>query len=272
MAEHENAHRHASGRRVREGFDWGLSDCRVLITGASSGLGWHFAKFFAEAGASVALAARRIDRLEALASEIEDQGGSAIAVEMDVCDVGSMTDAVEQVETGVGPIDVLVNNAGAARFENGLEQDVDGWDVVQATNLRGPWYLSGEVARRMRDNGREGTIVNIASIAGLRQSPFMAGYCTSKAALIQLTACLALEFAPFGIRVNAIAPGVVKSDMSAGFIDSPAGTAMLKRLPLGRFGTVEDLKCALLWLSSRHSSFVTGSCVVIDGGLMVGSL
>lgn len=254
-------------------FDWGLAGSRILITGASSGIGWHFARFFAEAGARVALAARRVDRLEALAADITDLGGDATTVMMDVSDVESIARGVEDVQQRLGPIDVLVNNAGVAPpFENALDPNVDAWDKVHATNLRGPWYLSTEVARRMRDDGRSGVILNIASIAGLRQSPFLAGYCTSKAALIQLTACLALEFAPFGIRVNAIAPGIVESDMTANFSTSPAGKAMLNRIPMGRFGTAEDLKCAVLWLSSKHSSFVTGSCVVIDGGSMVGSL
>jgi NAD(P)-dependent dehydrogenase (short-subunit alcohol dehydrogenase family) len=253
-------------------FDWGLEGRKILITGASSGIGRDAAMFFAQVGAGVALAARRLDKLEEVALEIERLGGTAIAVEMDVCDETSMRRAADEVEDRLGVIDVLINNAGIAPFENAFDQDVETWDLVHATNLRGPWYLSSEFARRMRDSSRPGAIVNVASIAGLRQSPFMGAYCTSKAALVQLTACMALEFAPFGIRVNAIAPGIVESELTAGFADSPAGKAMLKRVPMGRFGTTEDLRFALMWLASGYSSFVTGSCIVIDGGSMVSSL
>ena len=253
-------------------FRWDFEGRNVLITGASSGIGRAAAYYFSQAGAGVALTARRFDKLEETSMDIERQGGRSIAVEMDVCDESSMKGVADEIQDRLGTIDVLINNAGIAPFENAFDQEVDTWDLVHATNLRGPWYLSAEIARRLRDDGRSGAIVNVASIAGLRQSPFMAAYCTSKAALVQLTSCMALEFAPFGIRVNAIAPGMIETEMSEGFVDTPAGKAMLKRTPLGRFGTTEDLKFALLWLASGYSSFVTGSCVVIDGGAMVNSL
>ncbi len=253
-------------------LDWGLAGSRVLVTGASRGIGREFIRYFAEVGATVVACARTIDKLREAAAEINDSGGRAVAVEMDTSDIGSMRAAMDEAEDQVGPIDVLVNNAAISPYENALDQDVGRWDAVQDVNVRGPWFLSTEVGRRMRESNRSGAIVNIASIAGIGRSAFLSGYCTSKAALIQLTSCLSLELAAFDIRVNAIAPGIIESGMADKFVDTPQGRAILKRVPLGRFGTPQDLKWPLLWLSSPHSSFVTGTCVVIDGGLLGGAI
>jgi NAD(P)-dependent dehydrogenase (short-subunit alcohol dehydrogenase family) len=247
-------------------MDWEMSGTRVLLTGASRGIGQEFARFLGEVGAHVILAARDIELAQKVQERIIEAGGVASLVKMDVTDTESIRSAVEEAEKAVGPIEVLINNAGTMPYEEAMEQDVSKWDTVLATNLRGPWYLSCEVAKRMREREIRGRILNIASISGINRATFMAGYCTSKAALIHLTSCLALEWAGFGIRVNAIAPGTIDIGMGEGFADTPAGKRVLARIPMARLGTAEDLKVPLLWLSSRHSSYITGSCVVVDGG------
>lgn len=249
-----------------------LSDRAALVTGASSGLGRHFALTLARAGAKVALAARRVDRLEELQARIEAQGGAAAAVALDVTDAGSVAAAVAEAAARLGPIRVLVNNAGVAATKGVLEADEEDWDRVVGTNLKGAWLVAQAVARHMAGHGQGGSIVNIASILGLRVAGQVSAYAASKAGLLHLTRAMALELARHKIRVNAIAPGYIETELNRDFFASPAGEALVKRVPQRRLGRPEELDGALLLLASDASSYMTGSTVVVDGGHLQSSL
>jgi NAD(P)-dependent dehydrogenase (short-subunit alcohol dehydrogenase family) len=253
-------------------FTADLAGEAAFVTGASSGLGRHFALVLARAGAKVALAARRLDRLEALAAEIEGMGGRALPVACDVTALASVEAAVTAAETELGPINVLVNNSGIAIPAKTLEQDEADWDQVVDTNLKGAWIVARTVARHLVTLGRPGRIINIASILGLRSMPGLASYSASKAGLIQLTRVMALELGPRGITVNAIAPGYIETDMNREFLASPAGEAMAKRIPLRRVGQPEDLDGALLLLASDAGRYINGVVIPVDGGHLVSAL
>lgn len=244
----------------------------ALVTGASSGLGEHFALTLARHGARVVLAARRRDRLDALAKKIRDGGGTAFAVVLDVRDPASVTAAVEEAVHVAGPLTVLVNNAGIAIDKPLLEQSEQDWDDVLETNLSGAWRIAQAVARHMAAADSGGSIINIASIAGLRVAARIPAYVASKAGLIRLTQAMALELARHRIRVNAIAPGYIETDLNRAFFASEAGKALIKRIPQRRIGRPDDLDGALLLLASDASSFMTGSVVTVDGGHLAGSL
>ncbi|AOR75752.1 glucose 1-dehydrogenase [Novosphingobium resinovorum] len=237
---------------------------RVLITGASSGLGRHFAQVLSAAGAHVVLAARRMDALEELAAEI----GDATCVSLDVTDPASIREAVLQA----GPIDVLVNNAGVSSAQPVLDATVEDYDHIMSANLRGAFLVATEVARRMRDRGEGGAIVNIASILGLAQGGQLAVYAMSKAGVVQMTKQMALELARYGIRVNALAPGYFATDMNRDFLSSKLGEAMSKRIPQRRFGNFEDLEGPLMLLCSDASRYMTGVVIPVDGGHLLGGL
>ena len=245
----------------------------VLVTGASSGLGRHFAKRLAEAGAAVAIAARRLDRLEQLAAEIAATGGRALPVVLDVTDPASVAEAVTAAEAGLGPIDVLINNSGVAG-PSSLATDLDDadWDAVLDTNLKGAWLVARSVARAMMAGGRPGSIVNIASVLGLRVAIGVAPYAVSKAGLVQLTHAMALELARHGIRVNAIAPGFITTDINRDFLDSASGQKLTQRIPQRRVGEEGDLDGALLLLASEASRYMTGVVIPVDGGHLVSTL
>jgi NAD(P)-dependent dehydrogenase (short-subunit alcohol dehydrogenase family) len=244
----------------------------ALVTGASSGLGNHFARTLAAAGATVVVAARRTDRLEALVADIASAGGKAHAVALDVTDPVSIAAALALGKEMAGPAGILVNNAGIGRSKPSLEVSEAEWREVLDTNLDGAWRMAQGAARAMVAAGKGGSIVNIASILGLRVASQMAAYSAAKAALIQVTQTLALEWARYGIRVNAIAPGYVETDMNREVLRSEAGQALMKRVPQRRIGAPSDLDGALLLLASDASSYMTGSTVVVDGGHMVSSL
>ncbi len=239
----------------------------AIVTGASSGLGRHFALTLARAGAKVAVAARRLDRLRDLVGEIEAFDGRAAALALDVTDAQSIRDAVSAAETELGPIAILVNNAGVAVAKPALELDESDWDRVVDTNLKGAWLMAQEVARHMVRLGHGGSIVNIASVLGLRVAKLMAPYSAAKAGLIQLTRALALELAEHDIRVNAIAPGYFETKMTQEYLSSPPGQRLVGRLPLRRFGEAADLDGVLLLLASDDSRYMTGSVITVDGGL-----
>lgn len=249
-----------------------LAGKTALVTGASSGLGRHFAQVLAQAGAKVVLAARRMDELEKLAGEIAAAGGQAVAVRLDVTDAAAVRAALDAGEARLGGVDILINNSGIAQGVPVLDQTEEDWDRVLDTNLKGAFLVATETARRMRDAKRAGSIVNIASILGLRQSGQVTAYATSKAGLIQMTKSMALELARYNIRVNALAPGYINTEMNRDFMDTPVGEALVKRIPQRRIGRPEDLDGALLLLASDASRYMTGAVIAVDGGHLVSSL
>jgi NAD(P)-dependent dehydrogenase (short-subunit alcohol dehydrogenase family) len=240
----------------------------ALVTGASSGLGEGFSRCLAARGAVVVAAARRVDRLEALVRD----GGAAHSVALDVTDPASVDSAMRRVGELAGPVDILVNNAGVADTKASLEVTEADWRRVLDTNLDGAWRVAQAAAKSMVAAGRGGSIVNIASILGLRQATHLLAYAAAKAALVQVTKSLALEWARHGIRVNAIAPGYVVTEMNRDFFASDPGQAVLKRIPQRRAGDPRDLEGALLLLASGAGAYITGSVVVVDGGHLVNSL
>jgi NAD(P)-dependent dehydrogenase (short-subunit alcohol dehydrogenase family) len=243
-----------------------LSGRTALVTGASSGLGAHFASVLASAGADVIVAARRISALEGLVDAIRSAGGSARAAVLDVCD----RDSIEDVISANSRLDILVNNAGVTVSKPALEQDEADWDYVVATNLKGAYQMAVRAARTMRDHG--GSIINIASILGIRQAGGVASYAISKAGILQMTKSLALELARYAVRVNAIAPGYFETELNEAFFESEAGVALIRRIPMRRLGVAPDLDGPLLLLASDASRFMTGSVLVVDGGHLVSSL
>jgi|SRR5580658_201443 NAD(P)-dependent dehydrogenase (short-subunit alcohol dehydrogenase family) len=245
----------------------------ALVTGASSGLGRHFALCLAEAGAAVALAARRLDRLEDLAAEIEAAGGRAFAVALDVTAAVSVERAVASVAEALGPIDVLINNSGVSGPPVlSVDLDEKDWDAVIDTNLKGAWLVARAVSRTMIAQGLGGSIVNVASVLGSRVASGVAAYAASKAGLIQLTRATALELARHRIRVNAILPGYIATDLNRDFLDGPAGQKMVQRVPQRRFGAPEDLDGTLLLLATDASRYITGAAIAVDGGHLVSTL
>ena len=243
-----------------------LTGQRAIVTGASRGLGRHFALTLARAGAQVALVARGIDRLEEAVKEIEGFGGCAAAIQVDVTDGESVRACIETAENALGPIDILVNNAGIAVTKPLLEHAEEDWDSVLDTNLKGVWLMGQEVARRMVHHGQGGSIINITSVLGERGISQLPGYCASKGGIINLTRAMAVELAPHGIRVNTIAPGYIETDMNRHFFATPAGQRLIKRIPQRRLGQVGDLDGVLLLLASNASQYITGSVITIDGG------
>jgi NAD(P)-dependent dehydrogenase (short-subunit alcohol dehydrogenase family) len=244
----------------------------ALVTGASSGLGVHFARTLASAGASVAIAARRADRLASLQAELQKAGGKAAAVDLDVQSGKSVSAAFDAAETALGAIDIVVNNAGISIVKPALEMPEEDWDAVVDTNLRGAWLVMQTAARRWVAAKRPGVIVNIASILGLRTIGQVAPYNASKAGLIHLTRALAMEWARHDIRVNAICPGYIETEMNSDFWKTPAGQRLIDRIPQRRIGQPEHLDGALLLLASEAGTFMTGSVLTVDGGHTVSSL
>ncbi|MEV5034771.1 SDR family oxidoreductase [Sphingobium sp. LMC3-1-1.1] len=243
----------------------------ALVTGASSGLGRHFARLLAREGARVVVAARRLDALSALADEIGGQGGTCIPVAMDVTDPEAVATAFRQIEREfAGSLSILVNNAGVAQTRAALDLDASEWAQVIQPNLTGAFLVAQQAARMMRHGG--GTIVNVASILGERVSKGLAAYAASKAGLIQLTKALALEWAPLDIRVNALAPGYIETDLNRDFFASDAGQRLISRIPQKRLGQVHDLDGPLLLLCSDQSRYMTGAVIAVDGGHLVSGL
>jgi len=239
-----------------------LSGKRALVTGASSGLGLHFAGVLSAAGAEVTLAARRIDKVATLAAGLPNASAAALDV-TDPASVAALFDGTS--------FDVVINNAGIALDRKAIETSTEDFQQVIDTNLTGVFSVARAAAQSMQRQGG-GSIVNIASILGLRVAGNVAAYAASKAAVIQLTKALALEWARFGIRVNALCPGYIETPINAGFFATDAGAAIIKRIPQRRLGQLTDLDGPLLLLSSDASAYMTGSVLAVDGGHLVSSL
>jgi len=244
----------------------------ALVTGASSGLGDNFARVLAAEGATVAAAARRTDRLEKLVADVTKAGGKAFAITMDVSDPQSVEKGIAAVVRQAGAPDIVVNNAGVAQAKPSIELTEADWRSVLDTNLDGVWRVATHSARAMIAAKKGGSIINIASVLGLRVATQLLAYATAKAAVVQMTEALALEWARHMIRVNAIAPGYIETEMNRGFFNTEAGQAVVKRVPQRRVGDPSVLDGALLLLASDASSYMTGSTVVVDGGHVINSL
>lgn len=241
----------------------------ALVTGASSGLGAHFSRVLAKAGYHVVLAARRVDKVEALAAEIIAEGGSAEAVAMDVTSSSSVEAAFAAMSR---PPDAVVNNAGIAGGAAAIDMTAEDFDAQIATNLSGAFRVSQAAAQGMRKRGKGGVIVNIASILGLRVAGGVSAYAASKAALVQMTKAHALEWARWDIRVNALCPGYIETPLNADFFATDAGLALIKRIPQRRLGRLSDLDAPLLLLLSEGAAYMTGCALPVDGGHLVSSL
>lgn len=238
----------------------------ALVTGASSGIGRHLAEVLAASGARVALAARRADRLAELAREIEARGGQALPLACDVTQQASIKTAIATAEAQFGPLSILVNNAGVVVSKPLFEHSEEDWDHVVDTNLKGCWLVAREFAHHLVGLGRPGRIINIASVLGFRTIGRVPAYCAAKAGLLHLTHVLAMELARYGILVNALAPGYVETDFNREFFQTPAGKALIGRIPLKRIGQAPDLDGALLFLAAPASAYVTGAVISVDGG------
>jgi 3-oxoacyl-[acyl-carrier protein] reductase len=240
------------------------------VTGASSGLGVRFAECLAENGAAVVLVARRADRLASVKARIEKAGGRAIAVGADVLDRAAMMRAFDAAEKAFGTATILVNNAGVAHSGRAVDFPEEEWRRVLSTNLDAVFFWAQEAARRMLAAKQGGAIVNIASVLGFGVSKGTAAYAVAKAGIVQLTKALGLELAFRGIRVNAIAPGWIVTDLNREYLLSEHGTALKREIPVGRFGEERDLDGVLLLLASDAGRYIAGTTIVVDGGQMVG--
>ena len=241
----------------------------ILITGASQGLGRQFARVLSAHGAAVALAARQTAKLKSLEEAIRSLGGRAAAVAMDVTDTASIANAIDAAEAALGPISVLINNAGIAIEKLAVDQSEADWDAVIGANLKGAYFAATEMARRMIARKQEGNIVNIASVLGIGVMKFLSPYTISKAGIIQATKVMALELAASNIRVNALAPGYIDTEMNHEFWATPSGERLAKRIPQRRVGAESDLDGAILLLASSASRYMTGSVVTVDGGFLL---
>jgi NAD(P)-dependent dehydrogenase (short-subunit alcohol dehydrogenase family) len=245
----------------------------ALVTGAGSGLGRHFAMTLAAAGARVVAAGRRADALAEIAALIGEAGCICHPVTMDVTDAASVASALaEATRLAGGPPDILVNNAGIAITKAAIDLTPGDWRSVIDTNLTGAFFTAQAVARAAREAGQGASIINVASILGLRVAGLVAPYAASKAALVQLTKALALEWARYNIRVNALAPGYIETDLNAEFFASDPGRKLIQRIPQRRLGHLTDLDGPLLLLASDASAYMTGAVIEVDGGHLVSSL
>ncbi len=244
----------------------------ALVTGASSGIGRHVAAMLAAAGAKVALAARREDRLAGLAREIEGRGGECLPIACDVTQQDSVAACIAAAEAQLGPLSILVNNAGVVVSKPLFEHTEADWDYVVDTNLKGAWLMAREFAHHLVGLKRPGRIINISSILASRTIGQVPAYCAAKAGLTHLTHVLAMELARYGILVNALAPGYIETDFNREYFQGEAGKRLIGRIPLKRIGQAPDLDGALLFLASPASAYVTGAVLAVDGGHAVAAI
>ena len=247
-------------------MDLDLTEKVAVITGASGGLGAHFARLLARHGAAVAITARRVDKIEALADEIRAGGGRALALALDVDDAASIGPALDTIQAELGPIGILVNNAGVGGEGLALDLSIEDFDQTFDVNVRGTFFAAREAARRMIAAGVEGRIVNIASIASHTVLPGLSAYCASKAAVAMLTRSLAREWARRGIAVNALAPGYIETGINDFWWPTEGGQRQLKGFPRRRLMDAEDLDEAFLMLVGPAASAITGSVITVDDG------
>ena len=245
----------------------------VFITGASSGIGAHLARTSAGCGANVVMAARRLGDLHAAEQPLLAKGAaSVLSLRLDVADEASVKSAIKAAREKFGALDVVVNNAGVAGGSMAIDMNMEEFDAVIATNLRGAFMVASEAARAWRDERRGGAVINIVSVLGFRQAGGVSAYAMSKAGVVQMTKTLALEWARYNIRVNAIAPGYFDTAMNEGFFETDAGKTMVKRVPMRRIGNLGDLDGPFLLLATEASRFMTGAVIPVDGGHLVNSL
>ncbi len=244
----------------------------ALVTGASSGFGAHFAKILSAHGAKVVLAARRMERLDSLVKEITHNGGEALAVNMDVTNAKSISSAFDAAEAKFGIVDILSNNAGVADAKMALDIEEDSWDFVLDTNLKGAWMVAREAGRRMIAGAKTGSIVNTASILGLRAAISQASYATSKAGVVQLTRVLALEWGRKNIRVNALCPGYFITEINKEYFSGEHGKAYIAGTPARRTGNMSEISAPFMLLASDAGSFVNGIALPVDGAHSIGNM
>jgi NAD(P)-dependent dehydrogenase (short-subunit alcohol dehydrogenase family) len=254
-----------------------LSGRVAFVTGASSGLGAQFARTLAGSGAAVVLASRRLDKLKDLRARIEGEGGDAHVIELDVTDHDSIKSAVAHAETEVGSIDILINNSGVSTTQRIQDVSEDDFDLMFNTNVKGAFFVAQEVGKRMLARARGaapgsytgGRIVNIASMAGVRVLPQIGVYCMSKAAVVQMTKAMALEWGKFGINVNAICPGYIDTEINHHHWQTEQGKKLVQMLPRKRVGQAKDLDALLVMLCANESHFINGAIISADDGFGV---
>ena len=249
---------------------FGIEGKTALVTGASSGLGVHFARVLAAEGATVILAARRAERLADEVAAIQADGGSASAVTMDVTSPESVREAFGAIEDTHGPLDILVNNAGVAddprKF---LDTGEEEWQQIVDTNLNGAWRVAKAAVGQMVAAGKAGSVINIASIYGLRTGVLKVAYNVSKAGVVQLTRAMAMELSRKKIRVNALCPGWFLTDINSDYFATESGERYIRGIPAGRLGELDDLTVPLLLLASDTAgAYMTGACLAVDGGIL----
>ena len=254
-----------------------LSGRVALVTGASSGLGAQFARTLARAGAGVVLASRRLEKLKELRARIEGEGGDAHVVELDVTDLDSIKAAVAHAETEMGSIDILVNNSGVSTTQRIQDVTLEDYDFIFDTNVKGAFFVAQEVGKRMLARSRGaapgsftgGRIINVASMAGLKVLPQIGAYCMSKAAVVQMTRAMALEWGRFGINVNALCPGYIDTEINHSHWQTEQGQKLISMLPSKRVGQPQDLDALIVMLASDQSHFVNGAVIAADDGFAV---
>lgn len=243
-----------------------LSGKVALITGTTSGFGERFAKILSKAGASVALTGRRVERLATLEEEIKSAGGKTVSLALDVTDTSSIAQVVEDTEKHLGPIDILINNAGMNVEGQSVDLTEDDFNKIWQTNVSGCFFMAQQVGKRMIQRKAGGNIINIASIGALTVLPGLTAYCMSKAAVVTMTKNIAREWAKYNINVNALCPGYIETEINADWFRSEGGQKQLNTFPRRRLGHVADLDGIIVLLSSDQSRFMTGSIVTVDDG------